>query len=65
MDYTPDWNIRSIPDDLLNSEAARRRVAKRLGPGNIKLEPCTKCGKELTARQRRLKCPEHGIDQPD
>lgn len=28
-DWTPDWNLATIPDAALHSEAARRRASKR------------------------------------
>ena len=59
MKYSPDWDLSTIPDMALNSELGRRRVSKRSAPGNIKLEPCSKCGREMTARRRRLPCPAH------
>lgn len=27
--YKPNWDLSTIPDDVLHSEAARRRVMKR------------------------------------
>jgi hypothetical protein len=59
INWTSDWDLTSIPGSLLHSEAARRRVAKRKQAGNIKLETCPNCKRQITSRQRRYACPLH------
>jgi DNA-binding Lrp family transcriptional regulator len=59
INWTSEWDLTSIPDSLLHSEAARRRVGKRKQAGNIKLETCPVCKRQITSRQRRYACPLH------
>jgi hypothetical protein len=59
MQWSPEWDLSSIPEDKFKSERARRQVAKRKTVGNTRLGPCRKCGRMLTTRQRRLPCPLH------
>ena len=55
MRHKPTWDLRTIPDELLYSEAARRRG--RLGGRPKSLQPCPKCGAMLGAREMRAhKC---------
>jgi hypothetical protein len=54
MNYKPTWNLGTIPDGLLLSEAGRRRVAMRTTAGCFRkgagrkpvMVPCPRCGKE-------------------
>jgi hypothetical protein len=59
MDWTPDWNLSSIPENLWKSEHGRRQVAKRKRHGRVKLAACPHCGKMVNARVRRYPCPLH------
>ena len=62
MDWRPSWNLRSIPDDLFNSERGRRLAKNRKTPAvPKKLRPCPHCSKEFGARELRAhlpKCPK-------
>ena len=57
MLYRKSWDLSSVPDRLIRAEAGRRIPRGSARPP--KLEPCPKCGRVLSARERRLKCPEH------
>jgi len=57
MIYSNSWDLQTIPDDVFFSEANRRRAERP--HGLTKLQPCKKCGQALSARRRRLPCPEH------
>ena len=63
INFTSNWDLTTIPDDLLNSESGRRRRAKGPQSTNLKLEPCRWCGALLSARQRRRKCVKCGRTQ--
>jgi hypothetical protein len=60
--WHPSWDLSTIPDQLLQSEAARRNVAKRKvfgGPQPV-MHRCIWCKEEKTAREVRKhqgKCP--------
>lgn len=60
-DYSPDWNLSTIPDAPFYSEAGRRRGIR--STPIRKLAPCVHCGTQLSARQRRGKCPQCGLYQ--
>jgi len=59
VDWTPEWDLSTIPDKLFLSERARRNAAKRTKPTRLNLQPCPKCGKVMNSRQRRYPCPSH------
>lgn len=66
MEYRETWDLSTIPDDIWASEHGRRQRLKGPRATYIKLSPCPgpKCGKELTATQRRLPaCPYCGHKQ--
>ena len=59
MNYTPHWNLSTIPEDALKSEWARRSVARRqkaVGPPKV-LHPCPKCGVKFGVRDLRKHKP--------
>ena len=57
MKYTRDWDLDSIPYDVLQSAAARRRRAHQYPPTPEKLKPCPYgCGEVLgVVRMRKHK----------
>jgi len=59
MQYSPEWELSSIPDPIFASERARRVAAKRKKFGAVKLAHCQTCGRLINARQRRFACPFH------
>lgn len=59
MQYSPEWDLSSIPEPIFASERARRVAAKRKKFGPVKLAPCKDCGRLINARQRRYPCPYH------
>jgi len=59
MQYSPEWDLSSIPERVFASERARRVAAKRKKFGAVKLAPCKDCGRLINARQRRYPCPYH------
>jgi hypothetical protein len=64
MQYSPEWDLSSIPDPIFASERARRVAAKRKKFGAVKLAPCKDCGRLINARQRRYPCPYHVAPPP-
>jgi len=47
LSYTPDWNLATIPDAVLQSEVGRRRGAQRKirnGGRPAIPTPCPRCG---------------------
>jgi hypothetical protein len=59
MQYSPEWDLSSIPDSVFASERAKRVAAKRKTFGRPKIAPCESCGRLINARQRRFPCPFH------
>ena len=59
MQYSPAWDLSSIPESIFASERARRVAAKRKKFGQPKIAPCKDCGRLINARQRRFPCPFH------
>lgn len=57
--YSPEWDLSSIPERMFASERARRVAAKRKKFGPLKIAPCETCGREISARERRFPCPLH------
>jgi hypothetical protein len=56
--WTPRFDISTVPDDVLMSEFQRRRSSKRetygAGTGRPKImRPCPKCGVEFSATDMR------------
>lgn len=64
MEYRPTWDLTTIPDTQWNRENGRRNRAKAPAATNIKLKPCLKCQRPLTAVQRRKPCPGCGFTHP-
>lgn len=62
MNYSPKWDLSTIPAAAWASEHGRRNRAKQLTPPNAKLKPCSNCGTPLSARQRDYGgiCPSCG-----
>ena len=69
-DWKPSWNLASIPDDLLLSEAGRRNAAKRTAPLGgarpgagrpVELVLCPHCGTQVTKTQAKR---GHGCRSP-
>jgi hypothetical protein len=61
IQYTKSWDLSSIPDDLLQREAAKRRRSKQPAALRKRIElPCKGCGKLLSARERYRPCPACG-----
>jgi len=58
--YTRDWELNTIPARKWASEHGRRIRARATKPPNIKLAPCSQCGEQLNATQRRKPCPKCG-----
>ena len=56
MNYSPNWDLATIPDEPFYSEAGRRRGA-RAHPKQKKLAPCRHCGQMAGAFERRGACP--------
>ena len=56
-DYTPEWDLSTIPDPQLQTEVGRRRRSKAPHATYQVLKPCPKCGRPLNATQRRKPCP--------
>ena len=63
MDWTPEFNLASVPDPELWSEVGRRR-ARQSHPKPKKLAPCVQCGVMLGVVERRGACPSCGARQP-
>jgi hypothetical protein len=61
-DYTPGWDLSTIPDPAFNSEIGRRRGARGAARPKV-LRPCQSCGLLLGARERRGVCPGCGTRQ--
>jgi predicted Zn-ribbon and HTH transcriptional regulator len=61
IDYMPEWDLSTIPSPVWASEHGRRQRAKAT-PYKV-LKPCRNCGIELTAVERRRKCPHCGVSQ--
>ena len=59
MEYSPEWDLSSIPERVFASERARRVAAMRKKFGPLKIAPCETCGREISARERRFPCPLH------
>jgi hypothetical protein len=59
MQYSPEWDLSSIPDAIFASERARRVAAKRKKFGPLKIALCEDCGRAISARERRFPCPLH------
>ncbi len=51
-------DLAPIPTELLQAELQKRK--KRRGHPGV-LAPCAKCGKVLTAVERRRRCPQHTV----
>lgn len=55
--YSPSWDLSSIPEEIFWSELGRRRnklIRHRRGGGNgrpVKPMPCPKCGKPCKSRR--------------
>lgn len=62
--YQPHWDLSTIPDDLLHSEVGRRRRLKGPAITRQNVKPCTSCGKQLNATQRRTACPNCSYIHP-
>lgn len=62
-EWTPDFDLTTVPDKPLWSEVGRRRAAKGYAKPK-KLEPCSGCGLKLGAAERRKACPGCGVSQP-
>ncbi len=64
--YTPDWDLKTIPDDKFASERGRRNRARQ-GTRSLRiiLEPCIHCAEPLGVRQRRGACPMCGKRQKE
>jgi DNA-directed RNA polymerase subunit RPC12/RpoP len=58
MKYTPKWDLTTVPEPEWKSENGRRQRAKGPKQTYVNLQPCIKCGKSLTATQRRVPCPK-------
>ena len=57
INYQPDWDLNSIPPEVMISHIGRwRRRHARRAP-NEKFEPCPGCEMLINARQRRAGCP--------
>ncbi len=67
MNYTPDWNLATIPDPEFRSERSRRASLLRrthgAGPGRPrKPTACPRCGYECpSARQAVRHCAGRGV----
>ncbi len=59
MQYSPEWDLSSIPERIFASERARRIAAKRKKFGPVKIALCETCGRAINARERRFPCPLH------
>jgi hypothetical protein len=56
--WTPDFDITTIPDDVLLRESARRLRARQLCSPRAKvLRQCPKCGEPFGARELRKHLP--------
>ena len=62
MKYTDQWDLSTIPDDLIRAEFGRR-IKPPAPRARIEL-PCVQCGHPLSARERRKLCPHCGSRQP-
>jgi hypothetical protein len=59
--YSQSWDLSTIPDGILQREAAKRRRAKQPVVLRKRIElPCKGCGKLLSARERYKPCPQCG-----
>jgi hypothetical protein len=57
-DWTPHFDIKTIPDDVLLRESARRLRARQLRSPRAKvLRQCPKCGEPFGARELREHLP--------
>jgi len=59
MRYEADWDLSTIPDEIMSSEWGRRRAAKRKTRGGPprKPTPCPRCGVTCpTAKDARMHC---------
>lgn len=59
IQYSPEWDLSSIPERIFASERARRVAAKRKKFGPLKITLCETCGRAISARERRFPCPLH------
>ncbi len=59
--WTPRFDMRSIPDEVLFAESARRMRARQKTPPRAEvLRPCPKCGESYGARKLRAHLPGCG-----
>lgn len=58
--YSPKWDLSTIPEPEWQSEHGRRRRLKGPQVTNANLKPCSRCSQPLTASQRRKACPTCG-----
>lgn len=60
-DYKPSWNLASIPDEALLSEAGKRIQARRINAGGYRegagrkpeLVKCPRCGQTVSKTEAR------------
>ncbi len=62
MEYSPNWDLLTIPRDLLRAEYARN-IKPPAPRARVEL-PCIQCAHPLSARERRKPCPKCGSRQP-
>jgi hypothetical protein len=62
VNYTSDWDLATIPRQLLRAEYAR--AIRPPSPRARKEAPCIGCLKLLSARERRKPCLHCGARQP-
>ena len=56
--WTPRFDMRTVPDEVLFAESARRMRARQKTPPRAEvLRPCPKCGKPYGARKLRAHIP--------
>lgn len=59
MNYSPRWNLSTIPDPELYSEVGRRRVSLRQNHGpKPQLSACPWCGQQFGVRAMRVHRPQ-------
>ena len=60
--YSPQWDLSSIPREILRAEYAR---TIKPPPARVRIMlPCVQCAHPLSARERRKPCPKCGSRQP-
>ena len=59
MNYSPEWDLSTIPDAVWKSENGRRSSAMRVNPGrNPVLRECEFCGLPFSGREMRKHIPQ-------